>query len=246
MVGIEFQDDIYALAVTNMVLHDDGKSNIHQGDCFAFVEAIREAYQPNVGLLNPPYKTRKSDIEELEFVLNNLEMLQQGGVCVAIVPMSSVLAQEGIGLELKQKLLARHTLEGVLSMPGELFHNSKVGVVTAALIVTANVPHSPDKKTWFGYCRDDGYVKTKTRGRIDVFDKWPSIREHWVKAFRNREVEIGFSLMQKVEAADEWCAEAYMETDYSKILQQDFETVVRNYAIFTLLEATAVSSEETE
>ena len=54
LIGIEFQDDIYALAVTNMVLHDDGKSNIHQGDCFALVNMIREQYSPTVGLLNPP------------------------------------------------------------------------------------------------------------------------------------------------------------------------------------------------
>ena len=145
LVGIEYQDDIYALAVTNMVLHDDGKSNIYQGDCFALTEEIAKKYRPNVGLLNPPYKTKRSDIEELEFVLNNLEALQQGGICVAIVPMSSVLAPNGVGLELKRRLLSKHTLEAVLSMPGELFHNSKVGVVTSSLVVTAHVPH-PSKK----------------------------------------------------------------------------------------------------
>ena len=93
LIGIEFQDDIYALAVTNMVLHDDGKSNIYQGDCFILAEEIAKKFRPNIGLLNPPYKTKRSDIEELEFVLNNLESLQSGGVCVAIVPMSCVLAQ---------------------------------------------------------------------------------------------------------------------------------------------------------
>lgn len=84
LIGIEFQDEIYAVAVTNMVLHDDGKSNIYQGDCFDLVPAIKERHHPNVGLLNPPYKTKKSVIEELEFVLNNLEALQQGGTCVAL------------------------------------------------------------------------------------------------------------------------------------------------------------------
>lgn len=236
LVGVEFQDDIYALAVTNMVLHQDGKSNIYQGDCFAVGETIGDKYRPNVGLLNPPYKTEKSDREELEFVLNNLETLQQGGVCVAIVPMSCVLAQEGIGLELKRKLLASHTLEGVMSMPGDLFHNSKVGVVTSSIVVTANVPHPSGKKTWLGYCRDDGFVKTKHRGRIDFFGRWPAIRERWVSAFRNREVVPGLSLMQKVGAEDEWCAEAYMETDYSTLTQSDFEAEVKKYVAFRILE----------
>lgn len=235
LFGIEFQDDIYALAVTNMVLHDDGKSNVNQGDCFVLGEVIRDKYHPNVGLLNPPYKAGKNDIEELEFVLNNLESLQQGGVCVAIVPMSCLLAQEGIGLELKRKLIASHTLEGVMSMPGELFHNSKVGVVTSSIVVTANVPHPPGKKTWFGYCRDDGYVKTKHRGRIDLHGKWPAIRDHWVNAFRNREVITGLSLMQNVAAEDEWCAEAYMETDYSTLTKTDFENEVKKYVAFRIL-----------
>lgn len=235
LIGIEFQDDIYSLAVTNMVLHDDGKSNVHQGDCFTLAETIREKYQPNVGLLNPPYKTEKSDIEELEFVLNNLEMLQQGGVCVAIVPISCVLVQEGAAVEFKRKILASHTLEAVLSMPGELFHNSKVGVVTASLVITAHVPHHHSKKTWFGYCRDDGFVKTKHRGRIDVYGRWQSIRERWLDAFRNREVVRGFSITKAVDAYDEWCAEAYMETDYSTLTSANFEAELKHYVAFRIL-----------
>ena len=238
LVGIEFQDDIYALAVTNMVLHDDGKSNIHQGDCFELVDIIRERYRPTVGLLNPPYKTKKGDIEELDYVLNNLEMLEPGATCVAIVPISCVLVQKGKGLELKRTLLKDHTLESVLSMPIELFHNSKVGVVTAALVITAHTPHHPTKKTWFSYCRDDGFVKTKHRGRIDQADKWPALQDSWVSAFRNRETISGFSLMQKVEATDEWCVEAYMDTDYSTLVQADFEREVKRYTAFRILNET--------
>jgi type I restriction enzyme M protein len=235
LIGVEFQDDIYALAVTNMVLHDDGKSNIEQGDCFALGDGIRDKYRPNVGLLNPPYKTKRSDIEELQFVLNNLHVLQQGGTCVAIVPMSCILADSGVGLQLKRALLSEHTLEGVLSMPADLFHNSKVGVITASLILTAHVPHPPKKKTWFGYCRDDGFVKVKNRGRVDLRSNWPSMRDRWVSAFRNREVVAGLSVMHAVGPEDEWCAEAYMETDYSALAPGDFEKSVRDYAIYKLV-----------
>jgi len=34
LFGIEFQPNIYALAVCNMVLHGDGKTNVYRGDCF--------------------------------------------------------------------------------------------------------------------------------------------------------------------------------------------------------------------
>ena len=48
---------------------------------------------------------------------------------VAIVPMQSALATSGKVLELKKKLLEKHTLQAVLSMPDELFFNSNVGVL---------------------------------------------------------------------------------------------------------------------
>jgi len=32
----------------------------------------------------------------------------------------------------------------------------------------------------------------------------------------------------------QWIAEAYLETDYSKLTRKDFEEVVKNYALFKL------------
>ena len=250
LIGIEHDDDIYPLAVTNMVLHDDGKGNIFQGNCFNFANTIRNDYSPTVGLLNPPYRTKKGDKEEFEFVLNNLEMLQRGGICVAIVPIRCVLAKRGKGLELKRKLLRNHTLEAVLSMPPELFHNSNVGVVTATVIITAHIPHDKSKKTWFAYCRDDGFIKVKKRGRIDKDNMWSETMRDWVTAFKNRETIDGFSLMHEIQAKDEWCVEAYMETDYSKIKYDIFENELMQYSVFnfqhamTMLNLVSVSDVE--
>ena len=70
LIGLEFQDDIYALAVSNMVVHGDGKANIFSGDCFGPAGEFARQRKPNVGLLNPPYKTKGSKVEELDFVLN--------------------------------------------------------------------------------------------------------------------------------------------------------------------------------
>ena len=46
--------------------------------------------------------------------------------------------------------------------------------------------------------------------------------------------------MQKVGPEDEWVAEAYMETDYSKITEDDFRQVLLDYALFTLRGASSV------
>ena len=245
LIGIEFQDDIYTLLVSNMLIHHGRRANIYWGDCFQDIREIKQKFKPTVGLLNPPYKTRASDVEELAFIFNNLDALEPGGTCIAIIPISCVIEKSSAAQSLKRRLLDGHTLEAVLSMPEELFHNSKVNTVTCAVIVTAKKPHPKGKKTWFAYCRDDGFIKVKNRGLIDARHTWEGIKEQWVTAYRNREVIDGFSLMREVRETDEWCVEAYLETDYDKFGFEDYETTVKKYLMFNLLDMPGSTEEDT-
>jgi len=231
LIGVEQQPNMYALAASNMILRGDGKANLYQGSCFdkAIAKALKD-HECQVGMLNPPYSQGDEGLQELEFVKHMLNCLKKGGTGVAIVPMSCAIVPHS----LREELLKHHTLEAVMSMPDDLFY--PVGVVTCIMVFTAHIPHSESaKKTWFGYWKNDGFLKTKHKGRIDVHNTWPEIRDQWIEQFRNREVKAGECVTQYVTAADEWCAEAYMETDYSTITKADFERVVRNYAMFRLL-----------
>ena len=239
LIGVEYQAHIYALAISNMYIHQDGKTTIMNGSCFdkKIMENVKKL-KPSVGFLNPPYKSKKkTDTEELEFVLNNLSVLDYGGTCVAIVPMQCGLAQKGKVLELKKELLNKHTLEAVLSMPNELFVNSKVGVVSIIMVFTAHKPHHITKETYFGYYKDDGFTKRKVQGRYDAFGYWDEIRHKWIKNFLNRKSEVGFSINQKVNAEDEWCAEAYMETDYSQVTSSLFIEEIKKYVAYKVMSA---------
>lgn len=231
LIGIEQQPHMYALAASNMILRGDGKANLFQGSCFSesFMADIK-ARKPTVGMVNPPYAQGDTDLHELAFVDNMLEMLEEGGMGIAIVPVSCATSPSNY----KDILLRKHTLEAVMSMPLELF--APVGVVTCIMVFTAKKPHAQtDKKTWFGYWREDGFIKTKHLGRVDLDDAWSGIRDSWVAAFRNREVLPGHSVSEKVTHTDEWVAEAYMETDYEQLTASDFEKVLRDYAIFKLV-----------
>ncbi|MDP3270102.1 MAG: N-6 DNA methylase [Legionella sp.] len=237
VIGVEYQAHIFALACSNMYIHQDGKANIIKGDCFDIevMEQVKK-YKPTVGFLNPPYQVdKKKDTEELKFVLNNLEVLQPGGICIAIVPMQCALAQKGKIYELKKQLLQKHTLEAVLSMPNELFFDSDIGVVTCLMIFTAHKPHPPNKETYFGYYKDDGFVKRKTKGRTDAFGKWENIKAEWVSSYINKKAKAGFSVNKIVTANDEWCAEAYMETDYSNLSKDDFIDTLKSFLVFNEL-----------
>lgn len=232
LIGIENNPKMFALAASNMILRGDGKANLHQASCFddAVIAAVQKM-KPNVGMLNPPYSQSKSDAElhELYFVKQMLDTLSPGGVGVAIVPMSCAISPN----PMREELMKHHALDAVMSMPQELFY--PVGTVTCVMVWISGVPHEQmSKKTWFGYWRDDGFLKTKHKGRIDLNGTWPDIRDRWIEMYRNREVHAGESVMQRVGPDDEWCAEAYMETDYSVLTQTDFEKVVQSYALFKL------------
>lgn len=235
LVGVEYQAHIFALACSNMFIHQDGKSNILNGSCFD-EDVLKDVkkFKPTVGLLNPPYKSdKKNDVDEYEFILNNLDCLEQGGKCVAIIPMQSALAQTGKVFEFKKKVLEQHTLEAVFSMPDELFFNSKVAVVSCIMVFTAKRPHPKSKKVYFGYYKNDGFVKRKTKGRVDLYQKFEKeVKEDWIISYMNREEKAGFSVNRIISASDEWCAEAYMETDYSKLSKEDFIKSVKDFVFF--------------
>ena len=183
IIGIEIQHDIFSLVCSNMYIHGDGRSNLIKGDCFdSLVMSKISKYKPNVGFLNPPYKVKNNDTNELDFVLNNLKQLEKGSLCVVIIPMSCVLANSGKEVELKKQLLKNHTLEAVFSMHSEVFYNSKVTVATCIVIIRAKEKHPIEYKTYFAMWQNDGFIKIKKIGRTDFNNNWESIKSNWVSS----------------------------------------------------------------
>lgn len=230
LIGVEQNPSMYALGASNMILRGDGKANLYQGSCFdtAIANGIK-VHKANIGMVNPPYAKSKEDLHELRFVEQMLDSLEPGGTGIAIVPVNCATAPSIH----KSNLLKKHTLEAVMSMPPEVFY--PVGVITCIMVFTAGVPHvKSNRKTWFGYWRDDTFVKIKNLGRVDKHHTWPEVRDRWVEMYRNREVYAGQAVMQKVGAGDEWVAEAYMETDYSALTLAGFERVLLDYAVFSM------------
>ncbi|HJD61880.1 MAG TPA: SAM-dependent methyltransferase [Rickettsia endosymbiont of Columbicola hoogstraali] len=236
IVGVELQHDLYSLLCSNMYIHGDGRSNLIKGNCFDNdIKNQISYFKPNIGLLNPPYKTNKNDIEELEFVLNALDLLEKGSLCIAIIPMSCMLAKKGTRLALKQRILNNHTLEVAFSMPDELFINSKVDVITSIIVLKAKEKHPSNYKTYFGYFKEDGFYKKKVGGRSDYDDKWSNIKNYWVENYKNKDEVEGHSVKASVSAYDEWCAESFMKTNYNNINKNIFEAEILRYSAYMFL-----------
>lgn len=233
LVGVEMRPSMYTYACSNMLLRGDGKSNIYCGDCFQTKDEVMANHKATVAFLNPPYDVGTA--EQMRFVQHALEVVSpQNGRVVAIVQMSCAIKNEKDLIAVKSELLARHHLKAVLSMPDDLFY--PVGVVTCVMVWEANKPNE-GRKTWFGYFKEDGFEKRKHQGRIDARGNYKNtIRDKWLSAYRNLDEVEGFSVRHEVKASDEWCAEAYMETDYSTLTEQDFVKKVKEYAAFKLLQ----------
>jgi type I restriction enzyme M protein len=234
LVGIEQQPHMFALAASNMILRGDGKANLFQGSCFdpeivAQLETPDKSrfQRPTIGLINPPFSQRGEGLHELDFVANLLEVLRPGGRAVVVLPMSCAIEAH----PQREAILKKHTLVASVSLPNDIFH--PIGVIACALVFEAHQPHEDSPSpTWFGAWKNDGFVKRKKRGRIDVHGTWPGIRDAWLKSFHARASIPGQSVIRHVGAADEWVAEAYLETDYTALTAEDFSRVVREYAIF--------------
>ena len=229
LYGVESDDDIYTLAIANMIVRGDGKSNIMYGDCFnANIIRDLKSKNINIGLINPPYS--QDDHSELEFVENLLDILTIGGTGVVVVPMSCA-----VGTKFKterERLFKKHTLKAVFSMPDDIFYGNKANTNVCVMVWETHKPHDPTKQTFFGYYKNDGFVKAKKLGRIDKFNRWDDIEKEWLNLYREREEKEGLTAKKAVSWQDEWLCEAYMETDYSKLTQADFQQTVNNFLAY--------------
>lgn len=245
--GIELDLDLFILSIANMIIRKDGKSNIIHGDCFnkdtiaTLSKAVKKCIDHKgvvqsdnigltAGLLNPPYSQK--DVVELEFVEQLLNLLVKGSKAAVVVPMSCAIGTKF--QDERKRLFDNHTLKAVFSMPDDVFYPT--GTNVCVMVWEAHKPHDSSIKTFFGYCKDDGFIKRKKLGRVDVLNRWNEIKNQWLKLYRDSEVVDGLSAKQAVSHRDEWLAEAYMKTDYSKLTQEDFEKTVRNYFAYLVAE----------
>jgi type I restriction-modification system DNA methylase subunit len=157
-----------------------------------------------------------------------LEMLAVGGTGVVVVPMCCAIGTKF--KDVRERLFKKHTLRAVFSMPDDIFY--PVGTNPCVMVWEAHRSHDENHETFFGYCKNDGFVKRKRLGRIDYYGRWNDVRNEWLRLYRSRDAMDGLSACQCVKHSDEWLCEAYMRTDYSHLTQEDFQKTVNSYLAY--------------
>ena len=258
--GIEFDENIYGLATTNMLIHSDGNSNIRQGNCFALADWIKEA-TPNIILMNPPYngqrihlpdsyvktwaKDKKEDPSKglyfVKYIADTLNSINHHAKLAVLLPVACAIGTSGEIAKLKKEILEENTLDAVFTLPNEIFYPG-ASASACCMVFKIGTKHNdisnPD--TYFGYYKEDGFKKKKNLGRVEQIDsntgksKWVEIEKEWIELYRNRQSVDGLSATHKVNGDDEWLCEAYMKTDYSKLTEEDFQQTINDFLAYLI------------
>ena len=172
LYGIEQRDDVYGLALVNMIFRGDGKSHIEDGDCFDHEFWNRDgetwylapdtpdpegAKRPfSRVLMNPPFKQARS---EADFVDYGLRQTKDGGILFAVLPF--VVVGGASYAEWRKRLLERHTLLACVKFDKNLFY--PVAEATYGVIVRAHEPMPASGRVFMGTLLDDNHRPRRSK-----------------------------------------------------------------------------------
>lgn len=231
--GIEIEEYMFTIAVTNMILRGDGKSNIENQDFLSYKSGDLQRKGATVGMINPPYsmakKKKNAELYEINFIKKMLDSLVVGGKGIAIVPQSSMTGKSKEEQQIKEEILKNHTLEGTIMLQKDTFYG--VGVIPCIAVFTAGVPHPKDHVCKFINFEDDGFKVAPHIGleeTVSAKDKKQHLLDVW---FDRMEANTKFCVKTTVTAEDEWLHSFYYFNDEIPT-DKDFEKTVGDYLTF--------------
>lgn len=178
--------------------------------------------------------------------------VRQGAKLLCLLPLSCAIgSKKPIAFE-KERILKNNTLDAVFTLPPEMFYPG-ANVNACCMVFTIGISHYtkkevngiqidvPRKETFLGYFKDDGFTKKKNLGRVSRVSSngeplWETIEKEWLDLFLGNSQNPYMAIKKKLTHDDEWLAEAYIETDYSKFLSNymPFEMAIRQYLAYLI------------
>ena len=230
--GIELQPYMFTIATTNMILRGDGKSNLEQEDFLKQNPAQLQLKGCNIGMMNPPYSQGSKanpNLYEISFTEHLLDSLTEDGKAIVIVPQSCMTGKTKEEQSIKENILKKHTLEGVITLNKNTFYG--VGTNPCIAVFTTGIPHDKDKIVKFINFENDGFEVQKHIGLVETIsakDKKQHLLDVW---FGRIQAESKFCVETTVEADDEWLHSFYYFNDEIPA-EADFEKVIADYLTF--------------
>lgn len=229
VIGIELDDDMYTLAVMNMILHNDGLNNLYKGSCFnKEIQKRVKTNRPDVALSNPPYGVRTNN--ELEFTLTTLDALKVGGIGVFIFPISVVRDSPDLN-NIKEIILDNHKLIASIEVPKDIFLTASVQ--TAIFVFEAHKKHDfKNDDVWFAKF-EDGYKTYNKGGRKPISSKNSEEKlQNFINLYNSKSASEDVSFISKIKShKDHFVFSGMNEKKFDKneILKNYFEKKGEKY-----------------
>lgn len=233
LFGMEFREDMFSIATTNMILRGDGKSNLIRDDFLDYDINELKKFNFSVGLINPPYSQAKSKdtyhLSEISFVKKLLDSLDVNGRCVVIVPQSTMVGKTKEDKAIKKQILERHTLEGVITLNTETFY--RIGTNPCIAVFKAHRKHLKDDRVKFINFADDGYITKKNSG-LDPTPRSVERKKLLIDCWFDKiDAESKFMVKTTIEPEDEWLHSFYYFNDEIP-KEEEFDKTISDYLTF--------------
>jgi len=168
IIGCEYQNKLYALLKCNMILRNIINCEIIKGDCF------KHEFKATKSLINPPYSMK--DKNEMDFILKQLESIEDEGECCAIIPIGKI-TNNPRNTYYKKLLMEIADIKTIIICKKELFYpNANIQCCIIHLKKTNNKLYQTKIIDYI----DDGYEIQMNNGLIKT-DKFDLYKEELYK-----------------------------------------------------------------
>jgi len=218
--GIEINDRIARIAMMDMIIHEDGHSNIECNNALSDYEEFdkKRDIQPNKYSLlftNPPFgatikdkailqkfelgKEKDTQKTEILFIERCLDFLRNGGKLGIVLP-DSILTNSSLQY-VRNHILKRAKILAVVSLPQHAFVPSGAGVKSSLLFLEKTHQIKGDYKVFMAIAKHIGFDargEEDTDDLIDILNDWKAYlsgKQDLKKSFivNNKELINNFS-----------------------------------------------------
>jgi type I restriction enzyme M protein len=164
LIGCEYQTKLYSLMKCNFILRGLSltKNELVKGDCFD------HEFKATKSIINPPYGMR--DKKELDFLLKQLESVEEGGLVCAIIPKSKLNSNRQNN-KYKQGIMNLGIVKTIINCNPKLFYPT-ANIACCILLIEKRRFNGTSYLTNIINYEEDGIEIQKHRGMVksDLFE----------------------------------------------------------------------------
>jgi type I restriction enzyme M protein len=222
--GREKENQIYPIALANLVLHGVDRPAIWHGNTLTRATVYDGLFQDapaqySVVLTNPPFGGKENEAAQTDFVFKTsatqvlflqhiIDSLAPGGRCAVVLDEGVSFRLETAFVQTKRKILNECRVDAILSLPPGTFVNAGAGVKTNVFFFTKLKPGAKPPETIWYYDLSDVKVGKRTPLTMDRFEEFLTLKDTRVDSDRSWTVDIAARRRAAKTQSDQLRAEA--------------------------------------